>query len=35
MEAILDGGVGDDLWEELGNGIVSLTFRNFERYRFA
>jgi hypothetical protein len=35
MEATLDGGAGDDLWEELANGIVSLTFRNFERYRFS
>ncbi len=35
VSATLDGGAGDDLWEELGNGIVGLTFRNFERYRFA
>jgi hypothetical protein len=33
--AVLDGGPGDDLWEELGNGIVGLTFRNFERFRFS
>jgi hypothetical protein len=33
--AVLDGGSGDDLWEELGNGIVGLTFRNFERFRFS
>ena len=30
----LDGGLGNDLWEELGNAMYSLTFRNFERYRF-
>jgi len=32
---ILDGGAGDDLWEELGNTMAGLQFRNFERYRFS
>jgi hypothetical protein len=35
VRTTLDGGVGDDVWEELGNSMAGLSFANFERYRFA